>query len=364
VFVEKVAGALAERLAPLKSVAEVAGEVNDRSRSFGIALTACTTPAAGKAGFDLPDDEVEVGVGIHGEPGRRREALVPARELVEIAVGAVDDDLPVSGQDLLVMVNGLGGTPLVELYVAFNDVAEQIAARDGDVVVHDHGRHLDPLVLRELGGHLEVEDVARVVLDDVQHAGTAAHELRREDHLVRDGAREDLAGACRITRSLVGNYITSLDMSGFTVTVCRLTEDLTSLWAAPVSTPALRWGHLRRSSEFGGRRHRMGSETLQLTNADGLHARPAGRFATEASRYGCDMQVGKGDRFVNGKSIMRLLTLDCRAGDEIVITTDGTDADEALERLVRLVRSGLGEDRDGAGGAGEPARSVSVPRSV
>jgi dihydroxyacetone kinase-like protein len=158
-------------------VREVAGVVNDRSRSFGIALTACTTPAAGKPGFDLPEDEVEVGVGIHGEPGRRREALAPARDLVEIAVGAVDDDLPVAGQELLVMVNGLGGTPLVELYVAFNEVAQQIAARGG-----------------------------------------------------------------RIARSLVGNYITSLDMSGFTVTVCRLTEDLTSLWDAPVSTPALRWG--------------------------------------------------------------------------------------------------------------------------
>ena len=108
----------------------------------------------------------------------------------------------------------------------------------------------------------------------------------------------------------------------------------------------------------------MGTQTLQLTNADGLHARPAGRFATEASRYGCDVQVGKGDRFVNGKSIMRLLTLDCRAGDEIVIKTDGSDADEALERLVRLVRSGLGEDRPEVGPAGYPARPVSVPRSV
>jgi dihydroxyacetone kinase-like protein len=177
VFVEKIAGALAEQRAPLKSVADVATEVNERSRSFGIALTACTTPSSGKPGFDLPDDEVEVGVGIHGEPGRRRIKHASSKELVEIAVNAINDDLALDGQNLLVMLNGLGGTPLVELYVAYNDVAKQIAA---------------------LGG--------------------------------------------RITRSLVGNYITSLDMAGFTVTVCRVTDDLTSLWDAPVNTPALRWG--------------------------------------------------------------------------------------------------------------------------
>jgi dihydroxyacetone kinase-like protein len=177
VFVEKIAGALAEQQAPLKSVVDVATEVNERSRSFGIALTACTPPAAGKPGFDLPDDEVELGVGIHGEPGRRRAKLGTSRELVNVAVSAINDDLPLAGHDLLVMVNGLGGSSLIELYVAYNDVATQIAA---------------------LGGH--------------------------------------------ITRRLVGNYITSLDMAGFTVTVCRLTQDLTSLWDAPVNTAALRWG--------------------------------------------------------------------------------------------------------------------------
>jgi dihydroxyacetone kinase-like protein len=177
VFVEKIAGALAEQLVPLKSVVDVATEVNERSRSFGIALSACTTPASGKPGFDLPDDEVELGVGIHGEPGRRRAPLGTSSELVNVAVSAINDDLPLAGHDLLVMLNGLGGTPLVELYVAYDDLATQIAA---------------------LGG--------------------------------------------RIKRQLVGNYITSLDMAGFTVTVCRLTDDLTSLWDAPVNTPALRWG--------------------------------------------------------------------------------------------------------------------------
>lgn len=176
VFVEKIAGALAEQSAPLKAVTDVAMEVNARSRSFGIALTACTQPASGKPGFDLPDDEVEVGVGIHGEPGRRRAPLAPSSDLVELAVGAINEDLPIDGHELLVMVNGLGGTPLIELYVAFNDVARQIGA---------------------LGG--------------------------------------------RIARTLVGNYITSLDMAGVTVTVCRLTDDLIKLWDSPVNTPALRW---------------------------------------------------------------------------------------------------------------------------
>jgi dihydroxyacetone kinase-like protein len=177
VFVEKIAGALAEQKAPLKAVTDVANEVNERSRSFGIALTACTTPAAGKPGFDLPADEVELGVGIHGEPGRHRVKLQTSSELAGVALSAINDDMPLAGQDLLVMVNGLGGTPLIELYIAYQDVASHIAA---------------------LGG--------------------------------------------RITRQLVGNYVTSLDMAGFTVTVCKLTNDLTTLWDAPVKTPALRWG--------------------------------------------------------------------------------------------------------------------------
>jgi len=177
VFVEKIAGAAAEQGADLAGVAAVAKEVNDRSRSFGIALTPCTIPAAGKPGFELGDNEIELGIGIHGEPGRRRGELVPARQLAEIALEAIDNDLPVSGQELLVMVNGMGGTPLVELYVMFAAVADW------------------------LGGH-----------------------------------------GATIGRSLVGNYITSLEMAGCSITVCRLTPDLTRLWDAPVETPALRWG--------------------------------------------------------------------------------------------------------------------------
>lgn len=176
VFVEKMAGAAAERGWTLAKVADVAREVNDRSRSFGVALTACTTPAAGKPGFDLADNEIEMGIGIHGEPGRERVSMRPAREIAEVAVGAIHDDMPLEGE-LLVMVNGMGGTPLHELYIVFDAVSAKVAS----------------------------------------------------------------TGAS-IGRVLVGNFITSLEMAGFSLTVCRLTQDLRDLWDDPVQTPALRWG--------------------------------------------------------------------------------------------------------------------------
>jgi dihydroxyacetone kinase-like protein len=176
VFVEKIAGALAERGAPLADVKRTAEEVNERSRSFGIALTSCTVPAAGKPTFELTEAEIELGIGIHGEPGRTRSPLRPAREIVATAMDAIHADLPLSG-DLLVMVNGMGGTPLIELYGLFNEVNDYVAG---------HG--------------------------------------------------------ARIARNLVGNYITSLEMQGFSVTVCQLTPDLLELWDAPVDTPGLRWG--------------------------------------------------------------------------------------------------------------------------
>jgi len=175
VFVEKIAGALAERLAPLPDVAAVAAEVNDRSRSFGVALTSCTVPAAGKPTFDLGETEIELGIGIHGEPGRQRAPLASAGEIAAAALDAIHADLPLAG-DVLVMVNGMGGTPLIELYVVYNEVHNYITGR-----------------------------------------------------------------GARITRNLVGNYITSLEMQGFSVTVCQLTDSLTDLWDAAVDTPALRW---------------------------------------------------------------------------------------------------------------------------
>ncbi|MEU5100453.1 dihydroxyacetone kinase subunit DhaK [Streptomyces sp. NPDC020996] len=178
VFVEKIAGALAEQGADLAAVAEMGKRVNAASRSFAVALTACTTPASGKPGFELPEDEMEVGVGIHGEPGRRREKLRSAREIVATALDAILADQPLAaGDETIVMVNGLGGTPLIELYVVFNEVAAALA--DRGVV---------------------------------------------------------------IARNLVGNYVTSLDMAGVSLTVCNADADMLSLWDAPVNTPALRWG--------------------------------------------------------------------------------------------------------------------------
>ena len=176
VFVEKIAGALAEEGAGLDKVAAVAREVNERSRSFGVALTSCTIPAVGKPTFELAESEIEMGIGIHGEPGRSRVPLGSAHEITAAALDAIGADLPLSG-DLLVMVNGMGGTPLLELYVVYNEVARYLAGR-----------------------------------------------------------------GARIARNLVGNYITSLEMQGFSVTVCQLTDTLTRLWDAPVDTPALRWG--------------------------------------------------------------------------------------------------------------------------
>ncbi|MFL6077696.1 MAG: dihydroxyacetone kinase subunit DhaK [Mycobacteriales bacterium] len=131
VFVEKIAGALAEQGADLAAVAAVASEVNERSRSFGVALTPCTVPAAGKPGFELGPDEIELGIGIHGEPGRQRGPMRPAADIVKAALDAIHEDLPLEG-DQLVMVNGMGGTPLVELYVVAREVSayfDRVGAR-------------------------------------------------------------------------------------------------------------------------------------------------------------------------------------------------------------------------------------------
>src|SRR5579863_5610992 len=123
VFVEKIVGALAEEGADLTAVAAMAREVNERSRSFGVALSSCTVPAAGKPTFDLGESEIEMGIGIHGEPGRSRVAMAPAGELAAVAVEVIAADLALDG-DLLVMVNGMGGTPLIELYIAYAAVAQ------------------------------------------------------------------------------------------------------------------------------------------------------------------------------------------------------------------------------------------------
>jgi len=178
VLVEKIAGAAADRGDDVQGVAAIARRVNERARSFGVALSSCTPPAAGKPIFDLPEGEIEVGIGIHGEPGRRREQLSTANEIVSGMTEAVVSDLsPGPGARVLAFVNGMGGTPLLELYLVYAEVERQ---------------------LREAG------------LEPV--------------------------------RNLVGSYITSLEMAGASLTLLELDDELISLWDAPVNTPALRWG--------------------------------------------------------------------------------------------------------------------------
>lgn len=178
VLAEKICGAAAEQRKDLKEVADLCRQVNAESRSMGIALTSCTVPSAGRPTFDLGEDEMEVGIGIHGEPGRERRPLGSAAEVAQALVGPILDDLPfAAGDRVLVFVNGMGATPLIELYVVFNEVAS---------------------ILRDRGVTIE--------------------------------------------RSLVGSYITSLEMAGCSVTLLRLDDELTRLWDAPVDTPALRWG--------------------------------------------------------------------------------------------------------------------------
>src|SRR5579859_7208778 len=133
VFVEKIVGAAAERGADLATAVALGREVNDRSRSFGVALSSCVVPAAGKPTFELGDSEIELGIGIHGEPGRTRVAHTSAAELAAVALDAVRADLPVDDQDLLVMINGMGGTPLIELYLMFNEVRRYLEARGARV---------------------------------------------------------------------------------------------------------------------------------------------------------------------------------------------------------------------------------------
>ncbi|MFD7503448.1 dihydroxyacetone kinase subunit DhaK [Streptomyces sp. NPDC059850] len=175
-FVEKIAGAAAEEGAPLERVEAIARQVNASSRSFGVALSPCSTPAKGGPTFDLPAGELELGVGIHGEPGRERRAMMTSREIADYAVDAVLDDLR-PDNPVLVLVNGMGATPQLELY------------------------------------------------------GFAA-----EVHRVLGERRVAVA------RTLVGNYVTSLDMAGASVTLCQVDEDLLRLWDAPVRTAGLRWG--------------------------------------------------------------------------------------------------------------------------
>jgi phosphoenolpyruvate---glycerone phosphotransferase subunit DhaK len=178
VLLEKIAGAAAEQGRDLDQVADVARRVNANGRSMGVALTSCTVPAAGKPTFELAEDELEVGIGIHGEPGRQRVPMASAHEIAAMLVDPILTDLDFTGDDgAICFVNGMGGTPLLELYLMYAEVNALL-----------------------------------------EKAGVS------------------------VARSLVGPYITSLEMAGCSVTLLKADDEILRLWDAPVKTPALRWG--------------------------------------------------------------------------------------------------------------------------
>jgi phosphoenolpyruvate---glycerone phosphotransferase subunit DhaK len=178
VLAEKMCGAAAERGDNLQAVAELGRRINANGRSMGMALTSCTVPAAGKSTFDIDDSEMEIGIGIHGEPGRERLPIKTSDEITAVMMESILSDLPFRGGDeTIVMVNGMGGTPLLELYIVYREVATVCQAK-----------------------------------------------------------------GIRVARQLVGNYITSLEMAGMSITLLKVDDDMKALWDSPVKTPALRWG--------------------------------------------------------------------------------------------------------------------------
>ena len=178
VIVEKIVGAAAEAGADLDTLKALGERVNRATGSMGVALTSCTVPAVGRPTFDLGADEIELGVGIHGEPGRERVRLAPADALAEQMIAAICASIePRAGEPVLLHVNGFGGTPLMELYL-----------------------------------------------------------------MVRSAARQCADRGLTIARLLVGNFTTSLDMAGCSLTLTRLDDELIRFWDAPVHTSALRWG--------------------------------------------------------------------------------------------------------------------------
>ena len=177
VIVEKICGGAADDGRSLAEVAELGRRVNANGRSMGMALTPCITPSSGQPSFELADDEVEIGIGIHGEPGRFREKIGPASQIAERLMTPIVEDLPFSSGDrVLAFMNGMGGTPLIELYVMYGEVARL-----------------------------------------AQEAGLT------------------------IERNLIGNYITSLEMQGCSITLLKLDDEMVRYWDAPVNTPGLRW---------------------------------------------------------------------------------------------------------------------------
>lgn len=177
VLVEKIVGAAAEEGSDLDDCLALAEKVCDRGRSMGMALTSCTVPAVGHPTFDLPEDEMEIGIGIHGEPGRERVKLEDAKSIAKRLVDPILEDRDFKGDPVIVMTNGMGGTPLSELYLMYAEV--------------------------------------KGILD---------------------------AAGVEVARVMVGNYITSLDMAGCSVTLLSADDELLKLFDAPVDTAGLRWG--------------------------------------------------------------------------------------------------------------------------
>jgi phosphoenolpyruvate---glycerone phosphotransferase subunit DhaK len=177
VLLEKLVGAAAEEGRSLAELVSLARSVNESGRSMGMALTSCTVPAAGRPTFALSEEEMELGIGIHGEPGRRRVPLTSAREISEQLMEPILADLDFTSGPVIIMLNGMGGTPLIELYLMYGQVAK-------------------------------IMNEARIT----------------------------------VARNLVGNYITSLEMAGCSITMLRVNEELIRLWDAPVNTAGLRWG--------------------------------------------------------------------------------------------------------------------------
>lgn len=178
VLMEKIVGAAAEEGRSLQELAELARQINGQGRSMGMALTSCVVPHAGKPTFDLPEDEMEIGIGIHGEPGRTRMKIKPADEVTEMLLTPVVEDLPFeSGDEVLLFVNSMGGTPLIELYIVYRKAVELLEAK-----------------------------------------------------------------GIKVVRNLIGPYITSLEMAGASITLLKMDDDMVKLWDAPVKTAGLRWG--------------------------------------------------------------------------------------------------------------------------
>jgi dihydroxyacetone kinase-like protein len=178
VLAEKLAGAAAEQKRSLKEVADIVRKVKAEGRSMGMALTSCTVPHVGKPTFDLPEDEMEIGIGIHGEPGRTRMKIKGADEITAMLMEPIITDIPYkAGDQVLMFVNGMGGTPLIELYIVYRK-AYEIATKHG----------------------------------------------------------------LKVVRNLIGPYITSLEMAGMSITLLKMDDDLVKLWDFPVKTPGLRWG--------------------------------------------------------------------------------------------------------------------------